>query len=72
MIIGMLAPLRISAAQKAAGTKAERAPAMRNPPTRSFHSIDQSMAKFCAMTMGARGYFARHRHRAAPRLPGQG
>jgi hypothetical protein len=49
------APLKNSAAQSSADTNADSAPAMRNPPTRSFHSIAQSIAKFWAMTMHARG-----------------
>jgi len=41
-----LAGLLGSAFHTSAGTKAESAPAIKKPASRSFQSIDQSMAKF--------------------------
>jgi hypothetical protein len=62
MIIGMLVMVpMIHRVFPVEPDEAERAPAMRNPPTRSFHSIDQSIAKFWAITMRARGIPSRRK-----------
>src|SRR6266850_8005503 len=62
-----LAPVRNSTFQTPAGTKAESAPAIKKPARRSFQSIDQSMAKFWAMTTRARGWRS-FCHRLSPSI----